>query len=85
VPSERPNDLRFSRGRNARASEFYDPLSATGGSHRAEPGARRARQLQPLVRRPQESRASPSHVAAAGFAFCRDLSEKVHGLLYAPW
>src|SRR5579862_9508343 len=32
------------------ASEFYGPLFATGGQHRAEPGALRARQLQPLVR-----------------------------------
>ena len=31
-------------------AEFYGPLSATGGRHRAEPGALRARQLQPLVR-----------------------------------
>jgi len=31
-------------------SEFYGPLPATGGQHRVEPGARRARQLQPLVR-----------------------------------
>ena len=31
-------------------SEFYVPLSASGGPHRAEPGVRRARQLQPLVR-----------------------------------
>ena len=39
------------------ASEFYGPLSATGGQHRAEPGARRARQLQPLVRlRPKPNR-----------------------------
>jgi hypothetical protein len=31
-------------------AEFYGPLSATGGQRRAEPGAPRARQLQPLVR-----------------------------------
>jgi hypothetical protein len=31
------------------------------------------------------TRAGPSHVAAAGFAFGRDLSEIVHGLLYPPW
>ena len=33
------------------ASEFYVPLSATGGLHRTEFGICRARQLQPLVRR----------------------------------
>ena len=32
------------------ASEFYVPLSASGGPRRAEAGTRRARQLQPLVR-----------------------------------
>ena len=42
--------LRFSCGRNARRSEFYGPLSASGGPHRPEPGVLRARQLQPLVR-----------------------------------
>jgi len=31
------------------ASEFYGPLSAIGGQHRAEPEALSARQLQPLL------------------------------------
>jgi len=33
-------------------SEFYAPLSATGGHHQAEPGPDRARQLHALVRPP---------------------------------
>ena len=37
------------------ASEFYGPLSATGGQRRAEPEAPRARQLQPLVRQPAKN------------------------------
>jgi hypothetical protein len=45
-----PNDLRFSCGRMPAASEFYVPLIAIGEQPRAEPGAPRARQLQPLVR-----------------------------------
>ena len=44
------NASRFSCGRRARRSEFYGPLSASGGSRRAEPEAPRACQLQPLVR-----------------------------------
>ena len=57
-----PNASRFSCGRRARRSEFYGPLSATGGRHRAEPGALRARQLQPLVR----PRASDNPIALVG-------------------
>jgi len=56
--------LRFSCGRNARRSEFYRPLSATGRPYLAELGPRRARQLQPLVRpqarMPQRPLAGPS-------------------------
>jgi hypothetical protein len=48
---QQPNGPRVSCGRNARGSEFYRPLSATGGSQRAEPGMVRARQLHALVRR----------------------------------
>ena len=39
-------------------SEFYVPLAATGGQYRVELGARRARQLQPLVRQPPDA---PGH------------------------
>ena len=49
--ASRLTKLRISRGRNARRSEFYGPLFATDGQHRAKPRTDRARQLHAPVRR----------------------------------
>ena len=48
-----PTPRGSAAGGTPAASEFYVPLIAIGEQRRAEPGACRARQLQPLVRQPR--------------------------------